>query len=63
MSATQSRSIRCLLIKLWQYGAGRELSVRDKRIVDELVNAEPDGGNRFQDLIVAATTSQVFLAK
>ncbi|WP_442508379.1 DUF1592 domain-containing protein [Novipirellula sp. SH528] len=55
--------IRCLLVKLLQYGAGRELSVGDQRVVNAIVKAEPDGGYRFQDLIVAATTSNVFRAK
>ena len=54
---------RCLLVKLLQYGAGRRLSVGDQRIVDAIVQAELDGGYRFQDLIVAATTSDVFLTK
>ncbi len=35
---------RCLLTKLLEYGAGRELSVGDKRAVDVNVQAEPSGG-------------------
>ena len=54
---------RCLLTKLLEYGAGRKLSVGDQRIVDELVLFAPKDGYRFQDLIVAATTSKVFLAR
>lgn len=54
---------RCLLVKLLQYGAGRELSVGDQRVIDAIVKAEPNGGYCFQDLIIAATTSEVFLAK
>lgn len=54
---------RCLLVKLLQYGAGRRLSVGDQRVVDDIVKAAPVGGYRFQDLIVAATTSKVFRAK
>jgi hypothetical protein len=54
---------RCLLVKLLQYGAGRRLSVGDQRIVDTIVEAEPDTGYRFQDLIVAVTTSKVFRTK
>lgn len=54
---------RCLLVKLLQYGAGRRLSVGDQRIVDNIVEAEPDDGYRFQDLIVAVTTSKVFRTK
>jgi hypothetical protein len=51
---------RCLLTKLLEYGAGRTLSVGDQRIVDELVKREPKSGYRFQDLIQAAVTSEVF---
>ncbi|MEM9368399.1 MAG: DUF1588 domain-containing protein [Planctomycetota bacterium] len=54
---------RCLLTKLLEYGTGRELSVGDRRIVDELVASEPQDGYRFQELIVAATTSKVFGTK
>ena len=54
---------RCLLTKLLEYGAGRELSVGDIRIVDELVSSTPEEGYRLQDLIIAATTSDVFLSK
>lgn len=54
---------RCLLVKLLQYGAGRKLSVGDQRVVDAIVKAKPNGGYRFQDLIVAATASEVFRAK
>lgn len=54
---------RCLLTKLLEYGAGRELSVGDKRVVNALVESEPAEGYRFQDLIQAAVTSEVFRAK
>ena len=54
---------RCLLTKLLQYGTGRELSVGDQRVVDHLVASAPKDGYRFQDLIVEATTSDVFRAK
>lgn len=54
---------RCLLVKLLQYGAGRELSVGDQRVVDAIVQTAPDDGFRFQDLIVAATASEVFRTK
>lgn len=54
---------RCLLVKLLQYGAGRELSIGDQRVVDAIVQAAPAGGYRFQHLIVAATTSEVFRTK
>ena len=54
---------RCLVVKLLQYGAGRTLSVGDQRVADEIVAAEPDEGYKFQDLLVAITTSKVFLAK
>tara|TARA_R110002049_G_scaffold285698_4_gene467032 strand:+ start:180248 stop:182611 length:2364 start_codon:yes stop_codon:yes gene_type:complete len=54
---------RCLLTKLLEYGAGRELSVGDKQIVEDLVNAEPPEGYRFGDLIGLAIQSEVFRAK
>ncbi|MEM8671893.1 MAG: DUF1592 domain-containing protein [Planctomycetota bacterium] len=54
---------RCLLTKILQYATGRELSVGDQRVVDELVSQEPEEGYRFQDLIEAAVTSKVFLAR
>jgi len=53
----------CLLTKLLEYGAGRTLSVGDRRVVEELVAAEPTEGYRFQDLIIAAINSDVFRAK
>lgn len=54
---------RCLLTKLLEYGAGRELSVGDKRIVEELIKAEPPEGYHFRDLIHVAVQSEVFRAK
>ena len=54
---------RCLLTKLLEYAAGRQLSVGDQRIVDALVDAEPPDGYRFRDLLEAALTSDVLLAK
>ncbi len=53
----------CLLTKLLEYGAGRKLSVGDRRVVSELVAAEPTEGYRFQDLIETAIQSEVFRAK
>jgi len=54
---------RCLLSKLLEYGAGRQLSVGDRRIVDQIVETEPENGYRFRDLIEAAVTSEVFLTR
>ena len=54
---------RNLLTKLLEYGAGRKLSVGDRRVVDEIVANEPSEGYRFQDLIIAAINSDVFRAK
>ena len=53
----------CLLTKLLEYGAGRELSLGDQRIVKQLVASTPQDGYRFQELIVAAVCSDVFLMK
>ena len=54
---------RCLLTKLLEFGAGRQLSIGDRRIVNELVAAEPAEGYRFGDLIEAALCSEVFVTK
>ena len=54
---------RCLLTKLLEYGSGRELSIGDLKIVSEIVEAEPEDGYRFRDLIEVALTSDVFLSK
>jgi hypothetical protein len=54
---------RCLITKFLEYSSGRELSVGDERIVDQLVEAEPEEGYRFEDLIIAATLSEVFRTK
>lgn len=54
---------RCLLTKLLEYGAGRELSVGDRRIVKQLVDDAPQQGYRFRDLIEAAVVSEVFLTR
>lgn len=40
-----------------------ELSIGDQRVVNRLFAARPVDGFRFQDLIVAAIRSEVFLAK
>ena len=53
----------CLLTKMLEYGAGRELSLGDQRIVKQLVASTPQDGYRFQELIVAAVCSDVFLMK
>ena len=54
---------KCPPTKLMEDGAGRQLSVGDERIVTELVRSSPEDGYGFVDLIVAATTSEVFLAR
>lgn len=54
---------RCLITKFLEYSAGRNLSVGDERIVGDLVAAEPQAGYRFEDLLIAATMSEVFLTK
>ena len=54
---------RCLLTKLLEYGAGRELSVGDQRVIEELVRDAPESGYHFADLIIAATSSEVFRSK
>jgi hypothetical protein len=53
----------CLLTKLLEYGAGRKLSVGDERVVKQIVEAEPNEGFCFRDLILLAVESEVFRAK
>jgi hypothetical protein len=54
---------RCLLTKLLEYGAGRRLSIGDKRVMETIVKDEPTEGYRFRDLIRLAVQSEVFRAK
>jgi len=54
---------RCLVTKLLEYGAGRKLSVGDQRVVNDIVDDEPDSGYRFADLIETAVRSEVFRTK
>ena len=63
LKANPKTFTRCLLSKLLEYGAGRQLSVGDRRIVDHIVEAAPENGYRFRDLIEAAVTSEVFLIR
>ena len=54
---------RCLLTKLLEYAAGRELSVGDRKVVKTLVSAEPESGYRFRDMVEAAPTDNIRIAR
>ena len=54
----------CLTTKLLEYGTGRSsLSAGDKRIVRQIVEAEPPQGYGFQDLIAKIVSSKAFTTK
>ena len=48
---------------LLEYGTGRELTVEDRRIVDEIAAGEPEGGYGFRDLIGRVVDSEAFRSK
>lgn len=54
---------RSLTTKLLEYGTGRKPSVGDRRVIDEIVAEEPDGGFGFQDLLVRVIQSEAFTTK
>lgn len=54
----------CLTAKLLEYAAGRSpLSAGDERVVRRIVDAEPEQGYGFRDLIVAVARSEAFQTK
>ena len=48
---------------LLEYGAGRELTHVDERIIGEIIAREPKGGYGFRELIAAVVASEAFSAK
>ena len=54
---------RCLTIKLLEYGTGRKMTPGDKAAIQKIVEAEPEKGFDFKDLIKQAVLSEVFLNK
>ncbi|MEM6915239.1 MAG: DUF1592 domain-containing protein, partial [Verrucomicrobiota bacterium] len=53
----------CLSKKLLVYATGRDLSFGDKKEVERIVREVREGGNGFQDLIVALILSESFATK
>ena len=53
----------CLAEKLLVYATGRDLSFGDRKEVERLVREVREGGNGFQDLIVALVLSESFRTK
>ena len=48
---------------LLEYGTGRELSVGDERVVEEMAAEEPAGGYLFQNLIAKLVSSEAFTTR
>ena len=53
----------CLAEKLLVYATGRDLSFGDRKEVERLVREVREGGNGFQDLVVALVLSESFRTK
>ncbi len=51
----------CLATKLLETATGRRLEPADRRFIDAIVAAEPEGGYGFRGLIEAAVVSELFL--
>ncbi len=54
---------RCLATKLFEYGTGREPSLGDHRVIDQIVSREPESGYGMIDLITALVQSDSFLVQ
>lgn len=50
----------CLSEKLMAYATGRDLSYREKRLIEEIVRNERENNYRFRDLLIALVQSDVF---
>lgn len=53
---------RCLATKLFEYGTGREPTLGDRRVIDQIVSNEPESGYGMIDLISALVQSESFLS-
>ncbi len=58
-----SRFTRTLGALLFRYGVGREPTRTDRAALNAIVNAEPEGGYGFRDLIARLVVSEAFRAK
>jgi hypothetical protein len=54
---------RCLTTKLFEYGTGREPSLGDRRVIDQIVSREPESGYGMIDLIKALIQSESFFVQ
>ena len=53
----------CLATKLFEYGTGREPSLGDRRVIDQIVSQEPESGYGMIDLITVLVQSESFLVQ
>lgn len=51
---------RCLATKLFEYGTGREPTLGDRRVIDQIVSREPESGYGMIDLITELVQSDSF---
>lgn len=51
---------RCLTTKLFEYGTGREPTMGDRNVIDQIVSREPESGYRMIDLITELVRSDSF---
>jgi len=51
---------RCLTTKLFEYGTGREPTLRDRHVIDQIVSGEPESGYKMIDLITELVRSESF---
>jgi hypothetical protein len=52
---------RCIVKQLFRYALGREETADDAAVIEDLVAKFRNSGYRFQELIVALVTSDLFL--
>jgi hypothetical protein len=54
---------RCLVKQVFRYALGREETEQDQPVIDAVLQKFRDSGFRFQELLVAMVTSDLFLQK
>jgi hypothetical protein len=59
--ANNEASQKCIVKQLFRYAFGREETVNDQPVVDELLERFRESGFRFRELIIAIVTSELFL--
>ncbi len=58
--AESAKCQECVALQLFRYATGREETESDREDIDKLLNAFRASGFRFQELMVALTTTQAF---